>query len=265
MRLLGFGNRRPYRIGLALSGGGARGFAHAGAIRAMLEVGIRPDIVAGVSAGSVVAAMYAAGLTPEQMIEAFKSAKFTDFAELSMPRDGFFALDRFRGFLKEQLEPYRNIEELPVKTVIGVTDLDRGVKVALENGPLAETVTASCSIPIVFKPAHIGGVRYVDGGVTANLPAWTIRDRCKYLIGVNVSPLIQRKPKNNIVDIALRSYELMAKTNSFADMERCDLVVRTDEVAGYQVFNLKDIDNIYEGGYRDMMNHLLYHGFRRQC
>lgn len=263
MRLFGFGKKEPYRVGLALSGGGARGFAHAGAIKALLEVGLKPDIVAGVSAGSVVAAMYAAGLTPEQMLECFKEARFKDFAEISVPTDGLFSLDRFKGFLRRQLKPYGRIEDLPVKTVIGLTNLELGQKVAMEEGVLAETLVASCSIPIVFKPARLGGVRYVDGGVTANLPAWAIRDRCRFLIGVNCSPLTHGRVKNNLMHIALRSYELMAKTNVMGDMNLCDMVVRTDEIARYQVFNLRDIDKVFESGYRDTMNHLLFHGFKR--
>lgn len=264
MRLLGFGRRNQYRVGLVLSGGGARGFAHAGAIKALLEVGIKPDLVAGVSAGSVVAALYASGKTPEEMMDIFKSARFRDFAEFSVPRDGIFALDRFREFLRQQLAPYERIEELPVKTVIGVTNLDRGVKTAVEEGPLAEVVTASCSIPIVFKPAVIDGVRYVDGGVTANMPAWAVRDRCKVLIGINCSPLMNRKPKNNIADIAMRTYELMAKNNAILDNERCDMLVRTEEIARVQAFNLKEMDRVFETGYRDTMNHLLFNGFQRR-
>lgn len=264
MRLLGFGKKEQYRIGLALSGGGARGFAHAGAIKALLEVGIRPDIVAGVSAGSVVAALYAAGRTPEEMVSIFDSAGFRDFAEFTVPRDGVFSLDRFREFLRANLAPYTRIEQLPVKTVIGVTDLDHGVKHMFEEGPLVDIVAASCSIPIVFKPAVIDGHRYVDGGVTANLPAWTLRDRCKYLIGINCSPLVNRRPKNTIISIAMRSYELMAKNNALLDCERCDMLVRTDELAGHLAFDLSEIDKVFETGYRDTMNHLLYYGFRRR-
>lgn len=259
-----FRRREPYRIGLAMSGGGARGFAHAGAIKALLECGIRPDLVAGVSAGSVVAVMYAAGLTPEQMLRKFKEAKFRDFVELGMPTDGFFSLDRFREFLRKELAPYRTLEELPVKTVIGVTNLDLGRKVKFDHGQIDEVVAASCSIPIVFKPVHMGSARYVDGGVTANLPAWAIRPLCRYLIGINVSPLVHYPVKNNIMGIALRSYELMAKTNVLGDGERCDMLVNTEEIARYQVFNLKEIDRVFESGYRDTMNYLLYYGFKPQ-
>ena len=96
-----------------------------------------------------------------------------------------------------------------------------------------------------------------------NLPAWTIRDRCKYLIAVNCSPLTKTTVKNTLIDIAFRSYELMAKTNTVADMELCDIVIRTDEIARYRAFNLKQIEKVFESGYRDTMNFLLYNGFRK--
>lgn len=259
--MLGLGGPE-FRTGLVLSGGGARGFAHAGAIRALADFGIRPDIVAGVSAGSVAAVMYSAGIEPEKMLEIFHNARFSDFCEIGMPKDGIFSLNRFRNFLRRTI-PYANLEDLPVPTVVGTTDLDHGRKVAFDSGPLAERVAASCSIPIVFKPVKIDGVRHVDGGVLHNLPAWTIRDRCKYLIGVNCSPLSNVTVKNSLVDIAMRSYELMAKNNVVADMALCDIVIRTDEIARYKVFNLKQIERVYESGYRDTAAFLTANGFRR--
>lgn len=259
--MFGFGSKPPYKMGLALSGGGARGFAHAGAIKAFDEMGIRSDIVAGVSAGSVVAVMYAAGLKPDEMLNLFLDAKFSDFCELGVPKDGFFKLDRFKAFLR-RIIPYKNLEDLPIPTIIGATDFDHGKPVMFDSGPIAERVAASCCIPIVFKPVRIGGVRYVDGGVLRNLPAWTIRDRCKYLIGVNCSPLSNDTVKNTILDIAIRSYELMAKNNAVSDMELCDIVIRTDEIAKYKVFDLKGIRRVFDSGYRDTMNFLLENGFR---
>ncbi|MCM1484344.1 MAG: patatin-like phospholipase family protein [Muribaculaceae bacterium] len=261
--MFGFKSKPQYRTGLALSGGGARGLAHAGAFKAMEEVGLRPDILAGVSAGSVAAVMYAAGISPEQMLDIFRHAKFTDFCEFGMPNGGFLSLDRFRDFLRHII-PYENLEDLPIKTVVGATDFDNARPVFFDKGPIAERVVASCSIPIVFKPVTIDGVRYVDGGVLHNLPAWTIRKQCKVLIGINCSPLSDIKAKNSVMSVAMRSYELLAKTNAIPDMALCDMVVRTDRIARYQVFNLKELDKVFESGYRDTLNHLLYHGFKRR-
>ncbi len=257
-----FLSKTPYKVGVALSGGGARGFAHAGALQALEEMGITPGIISGVSAGSVVAAMYAAGIRPHDMLGFFQEAKFSDFCELGVPKDGFFKLDRFKAFLKKHI-PYRNLEDLPMPAIIVATEFDHGTTAAFETGPIAEHVTASCSIPIVFKPVKINGVRYVDGGVLHNLPAAEIRERCRFLIGVNCSPLTNRKVKNSILDIAMRSYELMAKTNVIPDMELCDLVIRTDEIASYKVFDLSRIENVYRSGYNDTIRTLLANGFKR--
>lgn len=259
--LLGFSGPQ-YRTGLVLSGGGARGFAHAGAIKALLEMGIKPDILAGVSAGSIAAVMYSAGISPDKMVEMFRDTRFSDFCEFSVPKDGFFKLDKFKTFLRKHI-PYTNLEDLPIPVVVGVTNLDSGTKEVFESGPIADRVAASCSIPIVFKPQHINGVRYVDGGVLHNLPAWAIRERCKYLIGVNCSPLSKTLVKNSLIDIAMRSYELLAKTNVIQDMQLCDIVIRNDEIARYKAFNLKQIEKVFDAGYRDTMNFLIQNGFKK--
>lgn len=259
--MFNFLSRTPYKIGVALSGGGARGFAHVGALKALEDMGVKPDIVAGVSAGSIVAALYAAGVAADNMLELFKSAKFTDFAKFKIPRNGFFSLERFKKML-ESVIPYKNIEDLPLPIVIGATDFDKGVKVAFDHGPIAERVLASSSIPIVFSPVTINGVRYVDGGVLHNLPAWAIRDKCKYLIGINCSPLVNGEPASSIVDMAMRSYHLMLRANTEADIKLCDMVVQTEAIGRHNVFDLNDIDRVYQCGYNDTIRMLLANGFR---
>lgn len=241
--------RRPYRIGLALSGGGARGFAHLGALKALRDYGIVPDVVAGVSAGSVVAAFHGAGLTEERVLSVFHGARFKDFAEMVVPRRGFFELDRFAAMIERECGA-EHIEELKVPTVICATDFDHGRRVEFTSGRLGVRVAASCAIPIVFEPVVIGGVRYVDGGVLHNLPAWALRDRCDYLIGVSCSPMPELEaPASGIVDIARRSFVLMTKSNIYPDLALCDLPIELNEVAGHAVFDLKQIDVLVEQGY----------------
>lgn len=250
-KLSGLFSRPPYKTGVALSGGGARGFAHVGVLQAMAEKNIRPDIIAGVSAGAVAAVFYAAGIPFKDMLKAFDKLKFSDFAELSVPKDGFFKLDRFGKFLTKNI-PYTRIEDLPIKTLICATDIDNGEAIVFEEGPLAECVLASCSIPIVFKPRILNGVKYVDGGVLHNLPAWAIRERCKTLYGVNVSPMSKKKKKvkSTILDMASESFKLMAKNNALPDLHLCDHVVQVDDIADFNVFNLHEVEKIYSLGYQ---------------
>lgn len=239
----------PYRLGVALSGGGARGFAHVGALKALAEAGMKPDVIAGVSAGAVAAVMYAAGVPLDEMLSLFTSTKFTDFARPSLIHgDGMFSLMRFKQFIEEATGIDR-LENLRIPTYVGVTDLDHGEPAEFHEGPLGERVVASCSIPIVFPPVEIDGIHYVDGGVLRNLPAWIIREKCETLIGINVSPLRTFEYKKSLLDIGMRTYNLMAKANQQQDMDICDHVIITPELIHYQVFNLKDIHKAYLSGY----------------
>lgn len=238
-----------YKLGIALSGGGARGFAHIGALKAIEEAGLKPEVVAGVSAGSIAGVLYAAGIPLEEILPLFKDASFSDFCSLAL-RDGggLFKLPGLKKFMVKNAGTDR-LEKLKLPIYIGVTDFDKGEPAFFSEGPLGDIVMASCSIPIVFQPVKIGGTYYVDGGVLRNLPAWTIRDKCEKLIGINCSPLTSHRYKHSIMDIAMRSYNLMAKSNQNIDMAMCDLVIKTPDIAAYQVFNLRDIKKVYLSGY----------------
>lgn len=238
-----------YNYGVALSGGGARGFAHLGALKAMDEFGLKPDIVSGVSAGSIAAVLYSAGLSAEQVLDLFADKKLRSFTEWNFHGDSVFLLERFGEILKKAVAPYTRLEELPIPTYIGATDFIKGVPVEFHTGDIAETVMASCCIPIVFKPIFIDEVPYVDGGVLRNLPAWIIRDKCKELVGVNCSPLLLHEFKGSLLDIALRTFMLMERSNQAEDIAMCDLHIEMPEIANYKVFNLKEIRQVYISGY----------------
>ncbi len=240
---------KQFKLGVALSGGGARGFAHAGALMAIEEAGLRPDVVAGVSAGAVIAVLYAGGVSPLRMADIFARTGFFDFAELSMGEGGFFKIEKFRNFIMRILGDKSRLEDLHMSVYLGATDVDNGCPVAFDSGEIGSRMMASCSIPIVFKPVNIDGVNYVDGGVLRNHPAWIIRDKCETLIGVNVSPLMPVKDYRTILGMAMRTYRLMTKANQSADMALCDVSVVTPEIADCSVFNLKNIKRIFISGY----------------
>lgn len=248
-------------IGIALSGGGARGFAHVGALRALEECGLKPRVVAGVSAGSVIACMYAAGLSTDDMMRAFADKSFNDLAELAVPKDGFFKMTRFMRFLRKVI-PVDNIEQLEIPTMVCATDLNHCRLEVFSEGAIAERVAASCSIPIVFSPMKINGTYYVDGGVLHNLPSAVIRDRCDMLIGVNVSPFVlEEKFQPSILEVAQRSYKMISRSNLNADKALCDLVVDMDSIAHHKVFGIKAMWEIAEKGYEETIKQLKLHNF----
>lgn len=248
---------KKYNIGLALSGGGVKGFAHAGALQALEEHGIRPDVIAGTSAGSVVAALYSAGYKPTEISEIFKEqGGFMNFASITLLSAGLFTPDKFMQFLKKKLEEknpkFKNIESLPIPIRVVASDLDNGKSVTFSKGEIVPRVMASATVPIVFVPTVIDGVHYVDGGVFKNFPVSVIRKECHKVIGINVSPLVASEYKQTILDIAQRSYKFMFRANTIPERRKCDLLVEVGDALKYGTFDLEPLDDIFYLGYDAM-------------
>ena len=241
---------RRNTIGFAFSGGGARGFSHIGVLMAMEKYGIVPDVISGVSAGSIACVLYAAGLSPLDIRQCFaETNRFADFREWTLPKDGIFKLSKFASLLESWL-PVKNLEELKIPTVICATNLDRGTQVGWSKGEIVPRVVASCSIPIVFSPIKIGAHHYVDGGVLHNLPAWAIRDYCDTLYASNCSPLNKDyKYKQSLLDIALRSYHLCTKANLKSDLKLCDYVITPSALSSHGLFDMNTLDEAIKIGY----------------
>lgn len=242
-------SNKPYRLGVALSGGGARGFAHAGALKAIEEAGLKPDIIAGVSAGSVIAVLYGAGVPTDKMVEIFSQATFKDFTELKFRGGGLFKINKFASFILKHIQPAKTLADLRVPVYIGVTNFDTGKPEVFTDGEIAPRMMASCSIPIIFQPVKINGTNYVDGGVVKNMPAWAIRDLCDTLIGVNVSPLDMSPSSNKLMDVALRTFSMIQKANMREDIAACDVAIELREISQYKTFDLKRIQKVYNAGY----------------
>lgn len=254
--LLGkIGISRDQKIGIALSGGGVKGFSHLGILMAFQQFGIKPDIMSGVSAGAIAAVLYGAGLTPKEIIKCFTDASgLSAFTEWAFPKEGIMKLDRFAKLLDSWL-PVKNLEELNFPVLVCATDIDHGKSVGWSKGEIVPRVVASCSIPVVFNPVRINGIQYVDGGVLRNLPAWAIRDYCDVLYGCNCSPL--RKPKDNkpsILNIAYRTFHLMMKANIPQDIKLCDHVIEVPNLLGVNTFDLSYLMKGVNAGYEAASN-----------
>ncbi|MDR0733874.1 MAG: patatin-like phospholipase family protein [Dysgonamonadaceae bacterium] len=239
---------KKYKLGLALSGGGARGFAHPGALKAIEDFGLKPDIISGTSAGALAGALYADGYAPEEIVKLFAGKDFREFADIQMPVAAIFGMTGFRRFLKKHLHA-KNFEDLSIQLKVVATNLDEGKSTVFDSGPLINAIVASCSIPILFNPVVIDGVNYVDGGIFKNFPVSVIRGVCDKIIGVNVSPLISKKYNKTIMQIAERSYHYMSRTNTLLDRTLCDVLIEMTEVAYFKTFDLVNSEKIFKIGY----------------
>ena len=249
MDLLNLFEKRKYKIGIALSGGGVKGLCHAGVLKALEELGIKPDIISGVSAGALVGALYSDGYSPDEIAVCFEEINFRNMTKIRMPEGGFFKTDIFQKFLSNKLRA-KSFEELSIPLRVVATDLDNGRSVTFKSGHLIDPIVASCSFPVLFSPKIIDGIHYVDGGVLKNFPVSTIRNECDKIIGINASPLVADDYKQSILNVALRSYNFMFKANILHDKSLCDLLIEPVDMANYETFDVDKGREIFELGYR---------------
>ena len=241
-------SHKSYPIGIAMSGGGIKGLCHAGVLKALEEQGIKPDILSGVSSGAVVGALYADGYTPDEIAKLFEDISFRQMTKIQIPDGGFFRIDAFEKFMQKTLRA-KTFEELKIPLRIVATNLDKGQSTVFTSGKLVDAVVASCSVPILFSPKVIDGVRYVDGGVLKNFPVSTIREDCERLIGINASPMVADEYKPTILNVASRTYHFMFKANILHDKELCDLLIEPIDMGNYDTFDADKGREIFELGY----------------
>ncbi|MEA4984353.1 hypothetical protein SDC9_35392 [bioreactor metagenome] len=249
-----------HKIGLALSGGGIRGISHAGVLMAMEELNIKPEIISGVSAGSIVGALYADGHKPLEIAQMFEDISFKKMTKLDVPDGGFFSIAPFARFLGRKLRA-KTFEELNIPFRVVATNFDTGVPETFSEGNLLKPVMASSSIPVLFTPQKINNNYYVDGGLLKNFPVSTIRNECDLLIGINVGPLVAQKYKVNIMDVAFRTYHFMFRANTLADKAICDILIEPENIYDFDLFETDKVMEIFDLGYRKAMEVLKAKGF----
>ncbi|MEH7122977.1 patatin-like phospholipase family protein [Bacillus sp. JJ1532] len=199
---------RP-KIGLALGSGGARGFAHLGAIKVLKEEGIPIDFIAGSSMGAMVGCFYGAGLDINRLYKLAKAFKRKYYLDFTVPKMGFIAGKKVKELIRifthgkhlEQLE-------LPVKVV--ATDLMTGEKVIFEKGPIADAVRASISIPGIFVPEKLNGRLLVDGGVVDRVPVSVVKEMgADIVIAIDVSHVKTNAEITSIYDVIMQSLDIL--------------------------------------------------------
>src|SRR5450830_901811 len=218
----------PLKIGLVLGGGAARGFAHIGVIQVLEEAGIRPSLVVGTSAGSLVAAFYASGKTGAQLQQIAESMEEATFADWTLP---IFSRGMLRG---EALARYvstqvngRLIENMPLPLGIVATDLNSGQGVLFQRGDTATAVRASSAVPALFQPVKIAGREYVDGGLVSPVPVRYARQMgAELIIAVDISNAPEGNAASDTLQILLQTFSIMSKSINNFELREADVVVR---------------------------------------
>lgn len=218
----------PPRIGLALGGGAARGFAHVGVIQILEEAGIRPDLVAGTSAGSLVASIYASGKTGSQLQRVAETMEEATIADWTLPlfNRGVLRGDALARYVNGQVGS-RLIEDMQMPLGIVATDLHSGRDMLFQRGDTGTAVRASSAVPGVFQPVKISGRDYVDGGLVSPVPVRAARKMgAELVIAVDISSPPDGNLSNGTLDVLLQTFSIMSLSINTFELKDADVLVR---------------------------------------
>jgi len=238
------------KTGLVLSGGGFRGIAHIGVIKALEEHEIYPDHISGTSAGAIVGALYAGGCGWEEILDFFKTVQLFSFSNYATKKPGFVDTEKFYDRFLDYF-PKDDFESLEKPLYITATNILDGTLKVFHRGELIRPILASAAFPGLFAPVKIKEGYYVDGGILNNFPSDLIKMYCDKIIGVYVNPYEKVKIDGlkHSYSVLERAFKIMMAKESLAKFEDCDFVVNPKELSNYSTFALKDVDAIFNFGY----------------
>ena len=217
---------RPPRVALALGGGAARGFAHIGVIEVLEENGIHPDIVTGTSAGSFVAAMYAAGRSGKELEAIALNLDESRLTDWAFPGRGMIRGTALADYVREQVGN-RSFDQLKIPLGIVATDLDSGAAILFQRGDTGAAVRASSAVPAVFQPVKIGTREYVDGGLVSPVPVRFARQMgAEMVIAIDISSAPDGNATGDLMKMLLQTFAIMGRSINQFELRDADVVLR---------------------------------------
>ncbi len=240
-----------------LSGGGSRGVAHIGVLRALLEAGIEPVDVAGASCGALVGGLYAAGLGPPEILEVFRATDPLQLRNVAFGKPGLIDPQKYVTAFSRHF-PRDSFDALRRRLAVVATDLFSGEPRVFDAGPVVPAIVASSCVPMVYAPMEIDGRWYADGGIVDNFPVGLVRSRCDFVIGVHVRPLPPAGPRDLGTGLAVleRALEIGMHRQSRPNFDSCDALILPWEAAQFGMFDTRHLDEIEAAGYAAARTHL---------
>lgn len=242
-------------IGLALSGGGSKGIAHAGVLKFLSEQEITPSCIAGSSAGAIVGTMYAYGKKPEEILDFFKSIYFFHWKHFTFKKAGIVDSESFKKYFDEVFGA-TTLGELNIPMYVTATDMVKGkLKIFNPDTKIVDAVLASTAVPGMISPYIIKEKLYSDGGILNHFPADLLQGKCDSIIGVYVSPIqnLEATQLRSIKSVTYRALELLTANSNLQKFNHCDLIIEPKELTNFSTFetNKNKMDLIFEIGYNE--------------
>ncbi len=245
-------------LGLALSGGAARGLAHIAVLEEFQREGIPIAAVAGTSAGSIVGALYAAGMPLPEIRDILLSAKWKNVLKFTIPRQGLISSEGIYRFMEEIL-PVSRFSSLPLPFAAIATDLRTAEKVVLTSGSVARAVQASCSLPIIFTPTEINKKMLIDGGVASQIPVRAVREvlGATKVVAVNVNyRALERDDLDNLLKIAMHLSGMWASRNAREEEKLADVIINVN-AKGIALYDLSKSRELLRRGRKATVDKLM--------
>ena len=235
-------------IGLVLSGGGARGFAHVGVIQALEELGLQFTRISGTSAGSIVGALYANGYSPKDLFEIVKQVSILNSVRPAWTWSGLLKMDGFKELLRKNLP--EKFSQLKKPLIVAATEIRKGELMYFSEGELIPAILASCSIPAVFSPYQFNGSMYVDGGLLDNLPVNPIRNLCEFIVGSHCNSVSPSFDVSSLKVVIERSLLIAIGANTLESKNMCDVVIEPPGLDKFSAFDIGKAKEIFDLGYK---------------
>ena len=242
-------------IALVLSGGGVKGYAHIGLIKALEEEGIFPSIVSGTSFGAIVGAYYCASFTADEIFSILKKAKFIDPLSVTLKKAGIINIEKLTEFYAKDF-PENNFESLQRKLYVTSSVMNSNQSMVHHEGELIKKVLASACFPGVYAPVNIDGQHHMDGGITCNFPTEPVEKMNMLKIGSYVCSIGNRESKkiNSTLRLLVRSSQMMLWHMSQPKFERMDYMFCPEELTNIGFFDGRKIQEAYDIGYQSAKN-----------
>lgn len=242
------------KVGLVLSGGGARGVCHLGVIKALEEFGVKFNYISGTSVGSVVGCLYSYGYSPDEIMEMIRTTSFFKSLKIAWAWTGLLSFDGLRDLLLKYM-PENDFRCLKIPVTLAITEIRKGKLEYVSQGELMTPIQASCSVPAVFKPVQYNGGIYVDGGIMDNLPVKGIYDKCDFIIGSHSNFITSEFDVKNFRNVIERSLLMAINGNTMISKSLCNVLIEPPDVGVYSGFDLGKAPEIFEIGYRYTKQH----------
>ncbi len=236
------------KTGIVLSGGGSRGMAHLGVIKALDELGVDIHIISGSSSGAIIGAMYSNGYSPDEIFQIVKDIRYLKILRPAISRTGLLKMDGAE-MLYDKYITVNRFDALKIPLIVAATDVQLGKTAYFSEGALIRALMASSCIPIVFEPLRFEDRLYVDGGLLNNLPAQILVGKCDRIIGIHTNPVDEDFVVTNFKSMIERTFLLTINANAYPQRKYCDLFVEPPALKPYKVFDTGKLEEIFTIGY----------------